>query len=216
MIKRRRKEIEALRKEKDKIGIQLQGQLNALKGEKEEMGTAIKALSQSTVFQAKRHFFFKKQYKGAKEEVAEEANKTETLEKEKEDALKQFYDARAQYLKEKDIREELSEEVQYLARKNNKLRKEKQKEVDVRTSLLNIMNSWESSSSTPLESGQSSSSTMITGKENAVPQNREEEHRRIKELETQLFQLTSQLDERDQYMNTMKQYLQGVEEKDMH
>ena len=60
----------------------------------------------------------------------------ENLQKEVEDAKQNFYNARAQYLKEKDIREELSEEVQYLARKNNKVRKEKQKEINDRQAVL--------------------------------------------------------------------------------
>lgn len=60
----------------------------------------------------------------------------EDLTKEVEDAKQNFYNARAQYLKEKDIREELSEEVQYLARKNNKVRKEKQKEIESRQAML--------------------------------------------------------------------------------
>ena len=108
-----------------------------------DMIIAIDALTSATITQTRKFYTYKKKYEKAKDKQIVHGDKLTSMQKEVDDAKSNFYDARAQFFKEKDIREELSEEVQYLARKNNTLRKEKQKEIDIRKSILDgIKQTW--------------------------------------------------------------------------
>ena len=180
--------------------------------EKRSMKRAIKMLAYVTISQTKKYLLFKKKYLMTKLSLIEEGSKMKAAEVERQDAENNFYIARAEFLKEKDIRVELSEEVQYLAKKNNILRKEKKREVESRQSILNsIMNTWEEFkecpeiiSTTPtLQTISNSTSPFQKGEST-----HEAESTRIKELETLVSQLSSQLKHRDDHLNSIKRYLQ--------
>lgn len=179
-----------------------------LREEQGLMNHAIKVLSRVLIVQTKKYFLFRRKYILAKGDTIEERDKNIAAEKEKEEAKRNFYDARAQYLKEKDIREELSEEVQYLAKKNNIVRKEKNKEIEARQMILDdIMNTWDDyaeyySSTNSVTTIQASN----TGKKGEST--REIESTRIKELENIVSQLTLQLKKRDAHLNFIKSQLE--------
>lgn len=111
--------------------------------ERNNMINAIDALASATISQSRKFYKCKQRYDQVKNVFIEDSEKLKSVQKEVDEAKNNFYDARAKFLKEKDIREELSEEVQYLARKNNKLRKEKQKEIDDRQAIIDgIKQTW--------------------------------------------------------------------------
>ena len=177
------------------------------------MNHAIKVLSRVLIVQTKKYFLFRRKYILAKGDVIEERDKNIAAEEEKEEAKRNFYDARAEYLKEKDIREELSEEVQYLAKKNNIVRKEKNIEIEARQMIIDdIVNTWddyaEYYSSTDSVSTIQASNTGKKGEST-----REIESTRIKELENIVSQLTLQLKKRDAHLNFIKSQLEESKQK---
>lgn len=183
--------------------------------EKRNMKRAIKMLAYVTISQTKKYLLFKKKYLVTKISLIEEGNKMRVAEAEKEMAEDNFFRARAEFLKEKDIRIELSEEVQYLAKKNNLLRKEKKKQVESRQEILdNIIKTWEelkespviASVKPPLQSISNTASPVQKGEST-----HEVESTRIKELETLVSQLTSKLKQRDDHLNSIKQHFEGSE-----
>ena len=177
------------------------------------MNHAIKVLSRVLIVQTKKYFLFRRKYILAKGDVIEERDKNIAAEEEKEEAKRNFYDARAEYLKEKDIREELSEEVQYLAKKNNIVRKEKNIEIEARQMIIDdIVNTWDDyaeyySSTDSVLTIQASN----TGKKGEST--REIESTRIKELENIVSQLTLQLKKRDAHLNFIKSQLEESKQK---
>ncbi len=184
----------------------------ALQRENDLMSVAIKSLARAAISQTKKHFLYKKKYLKAKNVIVKETDKLKEMEVETEEAKSNFYDARAKFLKEKDIREELSEEVQYLAKKNNKVRKAKQQEIDERDLILNrirsIMNDvviTEQSSSVLSDI----SFTDINVSGSTGEPTHQKESVRIKELENAVSQLTAQLNQRNDDLKSIKNYLEG-------
>lgn len=183
--------------------------------EKRNMKRAIKMLAYVTISQTKKYLLFKKRYLMTKLSLIEEGNKTKAAEAEKEMAEDNFFRARAEFLKEKDIRVELSEEVQYLAKKNNLLRKEKKRQVESRQEILdNILNTWEEFKESPIIESVKPPLQTISNTASPVQKGEsthEVESTRIKELETLVSQLTSKLKQRDDHLNSIKQHFEGGE-----
>ena len=111
-------------------------EIKILRENNEKMVTAIKALAQATIAQTRKHYLYKKRHHMTKQMVVEENEKLNQLMAEKEKVQSEFYETRSNLLKEKDVREELSSEIQFLAKKNNVLRQERQMHEDMRMQIL--------------------------------------------------------------------------------
>lgn len=197
-------------------------EIKILRENNEKMVTAIKALAQATISQTRKHYLYKKRHNMTKQMVVEESEKLEKIMMEKEKVQSDYYQTRSQFLKEKDIRQELSEEIRLMAKKNNVLRKEKQKHEDMRMKILDrvefrddnasVLSRISDSSCFPIlqtitESGQPTSSSM----------NMKRNSRKDKNVEKLIFKLISQLKKRDAKIDKLEkklkitmQYLQGA------
>jgi hypothetical protein len=177
--------------------------------ERDLMDTAIKTLARVTITQTKKFILYRRKYFMAKGAVIEESDRTKLAEEEKEKAKNAFYDARAQYLKEKDIREELSEEVQYLAKKNNKLRKENNIKLEAQQSTLDeIINTWEEYAEiADINSTHGSNPLSSISQSTEGESTHEIESTRIKELENMVSVLQLQLTTRDKHLDCIKRQI---------
>lgn len=194
-------------------------ELQILRENNEKMVTAIRALAQATIAQTRKHYLYKKRHHMTRKMVTEESEKTNQVLMERDQLQSEFYETRTNYLKEKDIREELSNEVQLLAKKNNVMRKDKQKQEEIRMKVLERIESRDDatvlsrlSQSSCFPVLQSITESNQTQKENIARQNNND-----KTLEKLVFKLISQLKKRDTKIEKLEknlkmsmQYLQGV------
>jgi len=111
-------------------------QLKARKKEKVLMKSALRSLAKATIYQVRRHQSYKRKYVGSKRELEDSSQKvTQTL-AEKHDFRNSFYQTRAKFLMEQDVREELSYEVQTLAAKLNHLRRDRSADEELKQRIL--------------------------------------------------------------------------------
>lgn len=192
------------------------------KQEKGEMVDAMKALSQATISQTLRHCLYKQKFLKAKDAMEKESARIKQVELEMEEAKTKFYEARAKLLKERDIRDELSEEVQYLAKKNNKIRKQQQKQIDDKQLILDqIKETWNdarfarcSVHSEPCEKSlgienESDNVSIDVSSGHEGESTHEKESTFIKELEKKISQLSLHLEKKDEQLNLIRSHLQG-------
>lgn len=192
-------------------------ELEILRENHEKMVTAIRALAQATIAQTRKHYLYKKRHHMTKKMVAEETEKNNQLMMEKEQLTSEFYETRTNFLKEKDIREILSSEVQDLAKKNNCLRGEKQRHEDMRLKILERVESRDDASSVLSRLSQTSCFPILK----TITENTQTKHvmrpRNDKNLEKLVFKLIAQLKKRDDKIDKLEkklkitmQYLQGA------
>ncbi len=194
-------------------------EVQILRENNEKMVTAIRALAQATIAQTRKHYLYKKRHHMTKKMVAEESEKTNQVMMERDQLQSEFYQTRTNYLKEKDIREELSNEVQLLARKNNVMRTDKKMQEEIKMKVLEQIESRDDatvlsrlSQSSCFPVLQSITETNKSQKENITRQNKND-----KNFENLVFKLISQLKKRDTKIEKLErnlkismQYLQGV------
>jgi hypothetical protein len=196
-------------------------ELKLLRENNEKMVTAIKALAQSTIAQTRKHYLYKKRHTMTKQMVVEESEKSNQLMTEKEKITEEFHATRANFLKERDIREELSSEVQLLAKKNNGMKKDRKRDDEVRQRILERVESRDDTSSVLSRLSQSSCfpilQTITENRPANIPSTERPPIIRDKNLEKLILKLISQLKKRDGKIEKLEkklkitmQYLQGA------
>lgn len=194
-------------------------ELKVLRQNNAKMVTAIKALAQATIAQTRKHYLYKKRHHMTKQMVAEESVKANQLMIERDQLTNEFYETRTKFLKEQDIREELSNELKDLVKKNSKLRKDKQRHEKMRQKILERVESRDDDISVLSRLSQSSCFPILQTITEAGPAQaqKDEQSRRDKNLEKLIFKLISQLKKRDEKIKKLEkklkitmQYLQGA------
>ncbi len=195
-------------------------EIKVLRENNEKMVTAIKALAQATISQTRKHYLYKKRHHMTKQMVVEESEKLNQLMVEKDKVQSEYYETRSKFLKEKDMREELSNEIQHIAKKNNLLRKEKQMHEDMRVKILDRVEFRDDTASVLSRISDSSCFPIlqtITESGQAPKVRRNNKLSKDKNVEKLIFKLISQLKKRDAKIQKLEkklkitmQYLQGA------
>ncbi len=212
-----------------------ENEINLLRENNAKMVVAIKALAQATIAQTRKHYLYKKRHHMTKLMVVEETEKANQLMTEKEQIQNDFYQTRSEFLKEKDIREELSSELQLVAQKNNVLRRERKRDVEMKQKIIerleyrdndamSVLSRLSQSSCFPIlqtitEAGSSTSENRenIDTTTSTTAASSRSRSSRDKGIEKLVFKLISQLKKRDEKIAKLEkklkitmQYLEGA------
>jgi len=121
----------------------MKNEIKRLQENSAKMLFAIKSLSRATMIQTRKHYSYKEKFSESRSELLESNKKMDLLSTGQEELKNKFHDVRAKLLMERDIREELSGEVQFLAKKLNGLRQEIKTEEENKSSILRVIESAE-------------------------------------------------------------------------
>jgi hypothetical protein len=198
-------------------------ELQLLRKNNGKMVIAIKALAQATIAQTRKHYMYKKRHYMTKKMVVEESNKAGQLKVEKDQLQAEFYETRSSYLKEMDIREELSTEVQDLAKKNNSMRRQRIRHEEMRRKILERVECRDDSASVLSRLSDSSCFPILQTITENIPsqvenmEQQQQQSRNDKNVEKLIAKLLSQLKKRDTKIEKLEkklkismQYLQGA------
>ncbi len=186
-------------------------EIRVLRENNEKMVTAIKALAQATIAQTRKHYLYKKRHRMTKQMAMEESEKLSQLMIEKEKVQSEFFETRANFLKERDIKEELSTEIQLMAKKNNQLRKEKQRHEDTRIRILDRVEFRDDAATVLSRISDSSCFPILQTITESGPTSKmgrtQQRSSKDKNVEKLIFKLISQLRKRDTKIEKLQKKL---------
>ena len=201
-----------------------ENEIRMLRENNEKMVTAIRALAQATVAQTRKHYLYKRRHRMTKKLFSEESGRNDQLMVEKEEAISSYYETRTSFLKEQDMREELASECQLLAKKNNTLRSERERQEEMRRKILDRVECRDDTASVLSRLSESSCfpilQTITENGQSHQHENRSDRSSRDhnnKNVEKLVFKLISQLKRRDGKIEKLQkklkvsmQYLEGA------